>query len=227
MGCVSGEAAGRLVGIRCLNGIRGCGAPLSLPRGGPRVVRGPPGGGRCLPPRAARNPAADVAVPSRPRSPPRPSPGGLHYSDEDICSKYNGAVRTESMNLQEKSGAASESEVSPATPGAALPRAPRLPPGPQPASPLRLHNRPEQAEPVANSPTCPTRKVHARVTGPRGHWREAAPWWVTGSKWTLAPCTVLVLFCFRNGPGVFWRSPGSLVASRPQVGNGGAEPAGW
>lgn len=44
------------------------------------------------------------------RSPPRPSPGGLHYSDEDICSKYNGAVRTESMNLQEKSGAASESE---------------------------------------------------------------------------------------------------------------------
>uniref|UniRef100_A0A4X1TK74 Sidekick cell adhesion molecule 1 n=1 Tax=Sus scrofa TaxID=9823 RepID=A0A4X1TK74_PIG len=48
--------------------------------------------------------------PSRPRSPPRPSPGGLHYSDEDICSKYNGAVRTESMNLQEKSGAASESE---------------------------------------------------------------------------------------------------------------------
>ncbi|XP_047635405.1 protein sidekick-1 isoform X1 [Phacochoerus africanus] len=44
------------------------------------------------------------------RSPPRPSPGGLHYSDEDICSKYNGAVLTESMNLQEKSGAASESE---------------------------------------------------------------------------------------------------------------------
>lgn len=160
------------------------------------MVRGPPGGGRCLPPRAARNPAADVAVPSRPRSPPRPSPGGLHYSDEDICSKYNGAVRTESMNLQEKSGAASESEVSPATPGAALPRAPRLPPGPQPASPLRLHNRPEQAEPVANSPTCPTRKVHARVTGPRGHWREAAPWWVTGSKWTLAPC--IVSFCFAS-----------------------------
>lgn len=134
--------------------------------------------------------------PSRPRSPPRPSPGGLHYSDEDICSKYNGAVRTESMNLQEKSGAASESEVSPATPGAALPRAPRLPPGPQPASPLRLHNRPEQAEPVANSPTSPTRKVHARVTGPRGHWREAAPWWVTGSKWTLAPC--IVSFCFAS-----------------------------
>uniref|UniRef100_A0A8C4PUR6 Sidekick cell adhesion molecule 1 n=1 Tax=Equus asinus asinus TaxID=83772 RepID=A0A8C4PUR6_EQUAS len=45
-----------------------------------------------------------------PRSPPRPSPGGLHYSDEDICNKYNGAVLTESMNLKEKSVDASESE---------------------------------------------------------------------------------------------------------------------
>uniref|UniRef100_F6PJU3 Sidekick cell adhesion molecule 1 n=1 Tax=Equus caballus TaxID=9796 RepID=F6PJU3_HORSE len=44
------------------------------------------------------------------RSPPRPSPGGLHYSDEDICNKYNGAVLTESMNLKEKSVDASESE---------------------------------------------------------------------------------------------------------------------
>nr|XP_053782234.1 protein sidekick-1 isoform X3 [Desmodus rotundus] len=44
------------------------------------------------------------------RSPPRPSPGGLHYSDEDICNKYNGAVLAESMNLQEKSVDASESE---------------------------------------------------------------------------------------------------------------------
>ncbi|KAM7419591.1 hypothetical protein PAMA_016613 [Pampus argenteus] len=26
------------------------------------------------------------------RSPPRPSPGGLHYSDEDICNNYNGAL---------------------------------------------------------------------------------------------------------------------------------------
>lgn len=49
---------------------------------------------------------------SRPRSPPRPSPGGLHYSDEDICSKYNGAVLTESMSLQDKSADATESEVS-------------------------------------------------------------------------------------------------------------------
>lgn len=46
------------------------------------------------------------------RSPPRPSPGGLHYSDEDICNKYNGAVLTESVNLQEKSVDGSESEVS-------------------------------------------------------------------------------------------------------------------
>uniref|UniRef100_A0A8C4GWL9 Protein sidekick-1 n=1 Tax=Dicentrarchus labrax TaxID=13489 RepID=A0A8C4GWL9_DICLA len=36
------------------------------------------------------------------RSPPRPSPGGLHYSDEDICNNYNGAVLTESTTLTEK-----------------------------------------------------------------------------------------------------------------------------
>ncbi|XP_006859935.1 PREDICTED: protein sidekick-1-like [Chrysochloris asiatica] len=45
------------------------------------------------------------------RSPPRPSPGGLHYSDEDICNKYNGAVLTESVNLKEKSMDMSESEA--------------------------------------------------------------------------------------------------------------------
>ncbi|XP_027468738.2 protein sidekick-1 isoform X1 [Zalophus californianus] len=44
------------------------------------------------------------------RPPPRPSPGGLHYSDEDICSKYNGAVLTESADLKEKSVDAAESE---------------------------------------------------------------------------------------------------------------------
>lgn len=49
---------------------------------------------------------------SWPRSPPRPSPGGLHYSDDDICSKYNGAVLTESVSLQDKSADATESEVS-------------------------------------------------------------------------------------------------------------------
>uniref|UniRef100_A0A8C1W930 Sidekick cell adhesion molecule 1b n=1 Tax=Cyprinus carpio TaxID=7962 RepID=A0A8C1W930_CYPCA len=46
------------------------------------------------------------------RSPPRPSPGGLHYSDEDICNSYNGAVLTESTTLTEKPTELSESEVS-------------------------------------------------------------------------------------------------------------------
>lgn len=45
------------------------------------------------------------------RSPPRPSPGGLHYSDEDICNNYNGAVLTESTTLTEKQTEVSESEV--------------------------------------------------------------------------------------------------------------------
>ncbi|XP_076996596.1 protein sidekick-1 isoform X1 [Tamandua tetradactyla] len=45
------------------------------------------------------------------RSPPRPSPGGLHYSDEDICSKYNGAVLPEGGALKEKSADVSESEA--------------------------------------------------------------------------------------------------------------------
>ncbi|XP_012587401.1 PREDICTED: protein sidekick-1 isoform X2 [Condylura cristata] len=45
------------------------------------------------------------------RSPPRPSPGGLHYSDEDIHQKYNGAALSDSGNLKEKSVDASESEA--------------------------------------------------------------------------------------------------------------------
>ncbi|KAJ8372867.1 hypothetical protein AAFF_G00276400 [Aldrovandia affinis] len=45
------------------------------------------------------------------RSPPRPSPGGLHYSDEDICNNYNGAVLTESTTLTEKPTEISESEA--------------------------------------------------------------------------------------------------------------------
>ncbi|KAM3622738.1 uncharacterized protein V6R79_002616 [Siganus canaliculatus] len=32
----------------------------------------------------------------------RPSPGGLHYSDEDICNNYNGTVLTENTALTEK-----------------------------------------------------------------------------------------------------------------------------
>ncbi|KAM7394528.1 hypothetical protein PAMP_021325 [Pampus punctatissimus] len=46
-----------------------------------------------------------------PTSPPRPSPGGLHYSDEDICNNYNGAVLTESTTLTEKPTEVSESEL--------------------------------------------------------------------------------------------------------------------
>ncbi|XP_010789190.1 protein sidekick-1-like [Notothenia coriiceps] len=45
------------------------------------------------------------------RSPPRPSPGGLHYSDEDICNNYNGAALTESTTLTEKPTEVSESEL--------------------------------------------------------------------------------------------------------------------
>ncbi|XP_029594508.1 protein sidekick-1-like [Salmo trutta] len=46
------------------------------------------------------------------RSPPRPSPGLLHYSDEDLCDNYNnGAILTESTTLTEKHTDISESEV--------------------------------------------------------------------------------------------------------------------
>uniref|UniRef100_A0A8C9R8X8 Sidekick cell adhesion molecule 1 n=1 Tax=Scleropages formosus TaxID=113540 RepID=A0A8C9R8X8_SCLFO len=45
------------------------------------------------------------------RSPPRPSPGGLTYSDEDLCNNYNGAVLTESTTLTEKPAEISESEA--------------------------------------------------------------------------------------------------------------------
>ncbi|XP_031666945.1 protein sidekick-1 [Oncorhynchus kisutch] len=46
------------------------------------------------------------------RSPPRPSPGLLHYSDEDLCDNYNnGAILTESTTLTEKPADISESEV--------------------------------------------------------------------------------------------------------------------
>uniref|UniRef100_A0A672KD05 Sidekick cell adhesion molecule 1 n=1 Tax=Sinocyclocheilus grahami TaxID=75366 RepID=A0A672KD05_SINGR len=46
------------------------------------------------------------------RSPPRPNPAGLRYSDEDICSNYNGMVSTESTALTERPAEMSESEVS-------------------------------------------------------------------------------------------------------------------
>lgn len=45
------------------------------------------------------------------RSPPRPNPAGLRYSDEDICNNYNGAVSTDSTALTERAAELSESEV--------------------------------------------------------------------------------------------------------------------
>ncbi|XP_036422629.1 protein sidekick-1 isoform X2 [Colossoma macropomum] len=45
------------------------------------------------------------------RSPPRPNPAGLRYSDEDICNNYNGAVSTESTALTERPAELSESEA--------------------------------------------------------------------------------------------------------------------
>uniref|UniRef100_UPI00398E8C7C protein sidekick-1 isoform X2 n=1 Tax=Pristiophorus japonicus TaxID=55135 RepID=UPI00398E8C7C len=45
------------------------------------------------------------------RFPPRPSPGGLRYSDEDLCNNYNGVVLTESTTLTEKPTEISESEA--------------------------------------------------------------------------------------------------------------------
>lgn len=50
-----------------------------------------------------------------PRSPPRPSPGSLHYSDEDVT-KYNDLIPAESSSLTEKPSEVSDSQV---TPGAA------------------------------------------------------------------------------------------------------------
>ncbi|XP_062388932.1 protein sidekick-1 isoform X4 [Sardina pilchardus] len=46
------------------------------------------------------------------RSPPRPNPAGLRYSDEDICNNYNGGVATESTALTERPTEVSESEAS-------------------------------------------------------------------------------------------------------------------
>uniref|UniRef100_A0A8D2J7G5 Sidekick cell adhesion molecule 2 n=1 Tax=Varanus komodoensis TaxID=61221 RepID=A0A8D2J7G5_VARKO len=45
------------------------------------------------------------------RSPPRPSPGSLHYSDEDVT-KYNDLIPAESSSLTEKPSEISDSQVS-------------------------------------------------------------------------------------------------------------------
>ncbi|XP_035389365.1 protein sidekick-2 isoform X2 [Electrophorus electricus] len=44
------------------------------------------------------------------RSPPRPSPGGLHYSDEDISTKYNDLIPAESSSLTDKPSETSDSQ---------------------------------------------------------------------------------------------------------------------
>ena len=53
------------------------------------------------------------ALPPRPplsRSPPRPSPGSLQYSDEDVT-KYNDVIPAESSSLTEKPSEISDSQV--------------------------------------------------------------------------------------------------------------------
>uniref|UniRef100_A0A3Q2XUG2 Sidekick cell adhesion molecule 2 n=1 Tax=Hippocampus comes TaxID=109280 RepID=A0A3Q2XUG2_HIPCM len=46
------------------------------------------------------------------RSPPRPSPGSLHYSDEDVSAKYNDLIAAESSSLTEKPSEISDSQGS-------------------------------------------------------------------------------------------------------------------
>lgn len=50
------------------------------------------------------------ASPLLSRSPPRPSPGSLHYSDEDVA-KYNDLIPAESSSLTEKPSEISDSQV--------------------------------------------------------------------------------------------------------------------
>ncbi|KAM6904505.1 protein sidekick-2-like isoform 2-T2 [Xenentodon cancila] len=47
------------------------------------------------------------------RSPPRPSPGSLHYSDEDVSAKYNDLIPAESSSLTEKPSEISDSQDTP------------------------------------------------------------------------------------------------------------------
>uniref|UniRef100_W5UH46 Protein sidekick-2 n=1 Tax=Ictalurus punctatus TaxID=7998 RepID=W5UH46_ICTPU len=46
------------------------------------------------------------------RSPPRPSPGSLHYSDEDINTRYSDLIKAESSSLTEKKSELSDSQGS-------------------------------------------------------------------------------------------------------------------
>lgn len=65
----------------------------------------PPQPGRPL---WGRPPLSLTPTPSR--SPPRPSPGSLHYSDEDVT-KYNDLIPAESGSLTEKPSEISDSQV--------------------------------------------------------------------------------------------------------------------
>lgn len=68
------------------------------------------------PAEAARDEAASQPPPTPlslillSRSPPRPSPGSLHYSDEDVT-KYNDLIQAESSSLTEKPSEVSDSQV--------------------------------------------------------------------------------------------------------------------
>ena len=131
-----------------------------------------------------------------PRSPPRPSPGGLHYSDEDLCNKYNGAALTESGALQEKPGDATESEVG----ARALLRAaaPPVAPGPCPGlSRVSTHTHRLGAG-RAGTEGAPSRtgRVHARLWCARPPPRS-----VPGPEWTLGSQTSLLSSALRKRPG--------------------------
>lgn len=107
-----------------------------------------------------------------PRSPPRPSPGGLHYSDEDLCNKYNGAALTESAALQEKPGDATESEVGARPPAAGSgvggPPVPRGPCAGLNRVSTHTHTGSRQAEPGQRVPL-PRRGGSTLLSGARGH----------------------------------------------------------
>lgn len=62
---------------------------------------------------AAGGASNDAVLLLGPRSPPRPSPGSLHYSDEDVSTKYNDLIPAESSSLTEKPSEVSDSQVRP------------------------------------------------------------------------------------------------------------------
>ncbi|CAB1350195.1 unnamed protein product [Coregonus sp. 'balchen'] len=51
-----------------------------------------------------------IVMASYVKSPPRPSPGSLHYSDEDVSTKYNDLIPAENSSLTEKHSEISDSQ---------------------------------------------------------------------------------------------------------------------